>query len=87
MKLDTYKSPISVQAYSPKAMLFPSCALYWSNEQKYEASTWVQLLNPPHPFSYDEALLLCQQSEDEWIAWIPEHGEIVLRTSQFCIAT
>jgi hypothetical protein len=49
----------------------------------YQDSTWVQLLELPNPYSHDEALLLCQQSEDEWVAWIPDHGEAVLHTSQF----
>ena len=49
-----------------------------------EASTWVNLLEPPSAFAYDEALLICQQSEDEWLAWVPEHGEVVLHASQFC---
>lgn len=51
-----------------------------------QASTWVSLLEPPSAFSYDEALLLCQQSEDEWLAWVPEHGEVVLHVNQFCCA-
>lgn len=51
-----------------------------------EASTWVSLLEPPSAFSYDEALLLCQQSEEEWLAWVPDHGEVVLHVNQFCRA-
>ena len=51
---------------------------------EYQASTWVHLLELPSTFSYDEALLICQQSEDEWLAWVPDHGEVVLNTRQFC---
>ncbi|MBW4577026.1 MAG: hypothetical protein KME08_17265 [Aphanothece sp. CMT-3BRIN-NPC111] len=58
----------------------------WSTKIEYEASTWVQLLELPSPYSFGEALLLCQHSEDEWIAWIPDHGEAVLHTSQFCLS-
>jgi hypothetical protein len=53
---------------------------------EHQASTWVHLLEPPSAFSYDEALLVCQQSEDEWLAWVPEHGEVVLHINQFCRA-
>lgn len=60
----------------------------WStpSELDYQESMWVHLLELPSSFSYDEALLLCQKSEDEWVAWIPDHGEAVLHTSQFCKA-
>lgn len=51
---------------------------------EYQASTWVHLLEAPSTYSYDEALLICQQSEDEWLAWVPDHGEVTLRTRQFC---
>lgn len=44
---------------------------------------WVKLAVLPNPYSSDEALLLCRQSEDEWIAWVPDHGEVVLHVSEF----
>jgi len=86
MKLDTYKSRVDVQPRSVKSIAYASCPLNWSTKIEYEASTWVQLLELPSPYSFGEALLLCQHSEDEWIAWIPDHGEAVLHTSQFCIS-
>jgi len=49
-----------------------------------ERNTWVQLLEKPNPLSHDEALLLCQQSETEWVAWVPDHGEAILSVEQFC---
>jgi len=51
--------------------------------QQLKASTWVKLLQLPNPFSFDEALLLCPVSEDEWLVWIPDHGEALLHTRQF----
>lgn len=51
---------------------------------EYVPSEWVKLLNPPTAFSADEALLLCQCSETEWLAWVPDYGEMVLDTCQFC---
>lgn len=45
---------------------------------------WVKLLELPSDYSHDEALLLCQQSADQWVAWVPQHGEVVLHSHQFC---
>ncbi|WP_432811977.1 hypothetical protein [Pantanalinema sp. GBBB05] len=46
-------------------------------------SGWVKLLQPLSLLSADEALLLCQYSEHQWLAWVPEYGEILLDTDQF----
>ncbi len=51
---------------------------------EWQASTWVQLQEPPSPYSHDEALLLCQHSDTEWVVWIPEYGEAIVHQSQFC---
>lgn len=51
-------------------------------QQKFQADNWVHLLELPSTFSFDEALLLCELSEDEWVAWIPDYGEAVLHTRQ-----
>jgi hypothetical protein len=51
---------------------------------KYKPSTWVKLFNPPTAFSFDEAFLLCEYSEDQWLAWIPDYGEILLGLHEFC---
>ncbi len=54
-----------------------------------QPDTWVQLLEP-ESFSFlchDEALLLCQISNWEWAAWIPDHGEAVINIEQFCFPT
>lgn len=47
------------------------------------AAQWVQLTVLPDPFSDNEALLLTKLSEDEWIAWVPNYGEVTLHTSEF----
>lgn len=82
MRLNSYKPNITVQPQRQN--------LDWSNKphlkplrQEFQSDTWVHLLELPSAFSYDEALLLCQLSEDEWVAWIPSHGEAVLHTRQF----
>lgn len=54
------------------------------SQQEFKSDTWVKLLELPSNFSFDEALLLCEISEDEWVAWIPDHGEATLNVSQFC---
>ncbi len=82
MKLDTYKDKGAVQpnlspsVWSIKPYLNPS-------QNSFRASTWVQLLELPTPFSNDEALLLCHEFGDLWVAWIPGYGEAVLHSSQF----
>jgi len=75
----------------PDLAVQPWQNLDWSSQpsvnpspQKFQADTWVHLLELPSTFSFHEALLLCQLSEDEWVAWIPNHGEAVLHTGQFC---
>jgi hypothetical protein len=51
---------------------------------EYQPSTWVKLFNPPTAYSFDEAWLLCQLSEEQWLAWIPDYGEILLNINEFC---
>ncbi len=54
----------------------------WTARQS--ATVWVKLLELPNPYSDDEALLLCQHSEREWVVWIPNHGEAVIPETSFC---
>ncbi len=82
MKLDLYPSRVTL----PQRLHHQS----WSNqpeqlrtELEEPSSTWVKLQEPPSPYSHDEALLLCQHSDTEWIAWIPDYGEIVIHRGQF----
>jgi hypothetical protein len=49
----------------------------------YNRDAWVKLINPPSQFSDNEALLLCQESPDTWVAWVPDYGEIVLNRIDF----
>jgi len=52
-------------------------------QPEYQSSDWVKLKYPPSELSHDEALLLCQCSANHWLAWIPDHGEILLATDEF----
>jgi hypothetical protein len=48
-----------------------------------EANKWVKLLELPSPHSFDKALLLYRFSCKEWMAWVPNYGEIRLNESKF----
>lgn len=82
MKLDLHELKYGVCLRSPDRQLLIKPYLERS-QPAYEPSTWVQLLELPSVFSHDQALLLCQQSAEHWLVWIPDHGEVVLHTSQF----
>jgi hypothetical protein len=73
MKLDSNRPDFALQARRQN----------WEGMQQLKASTWVDLLQLPNPYSFDEALLLCPVSEDEWLVWIPDHGEALLHRRQF----
>lgn len=45
--------------------------------------TWVKLFEPKSEYCHDEALLLCQESLDTWVAWMPDYGEARLDRSEF----
>jgi hypothetical protein len=49
----------------------------------YNRDSWVKLLELPSEYSADEALLLCQESLDTWVAWVPDCGEVLLDRSNF----
>jgi hypothetical protein len=49
----------------------------------YNRDAWVKLLQPPSDYGCDEAKLLCLESPDTWVAWVPNHGEVRLDRSTF----
>jgi hypothetical protein len=53
---------------------------------RFHPAAWVRLLHPPTAFSFDEAWLLCECAENTWLAWIPDYGEIVLRSDEIDVA-
>lgn len=57
-----------------------------ARSQRRSTTQWVQMIELPDPFSYDQALLLDRYSEDEWIAWVPDYGEVMLHISEFYFA-
>jgi hypothetical protein len=48
-----------------------------------QADIWVKLRDRPHPYSDDEALLLCEADPGEWIAWISGFGQMTLQPGEF----
>jgi hypothetical protein len=56
-----------------------------TKEKSIPANTWARLLELPNSFCDEEALILCQHSDSEWVAWIPDYGEAILDASQFCL--
>ncbi|GET35478.1 hypothetical protein [Microseira wollei] len=49
----------------------------------YTRDTWVKLLQRKSEYAFDEAKLLCQESPDTWVAWVPDCGQVVLHKSHF----
>jgi hypothetical protein len=79
---------MQVKYYQPNFCILPvGQRLDWSyqpNNLEFKANTWVQLHKLPNDYSHDEALLLCELTADEWVAWVPGHGETVLNVRDFC---
>ena len=82
MKLDSERPDFAVQLRR-RNLDVTNKSYAQESPQKFATSRWVKLLQLPNPFSFDEALLLCQVSEDEWLAWIPDHGEAILHNRDF----
>jgi hypothetical protein len=87
MKLETEFRLYIARQQLERTLRIP-CEFFPSQENvilppSFTPSTWIKLRELPGPFSADEALLLCQYSENQWLAWVPEYGEILLDTDQF----
>ncbi|GBE90498.1 hypothetical protein [Nostoc cycadae] len=82
MKIDTQRPNCAVPAVRQN-LDWLSNAYSKSSTKQCQSDLWVRLLELPSPYSFDEALLLCQVSADEWLAWVPDHGEVKLHSSQW----
>jgi hypothetical protein len=71
--------------YPPAPALERAIASGWNPvcHIAYNRDAWVKLLQPPNEYGFDEAKLLCQESADTWVAWVPDYGEVVLDKSHF----
>lgn len=47
------------------------------------AGLWVKLRQAPGPFSSETALLLCELESGQWVAWVPDQGEVTLDPGEF----
>lgn len=56
-----------------------------SRSSSLDSSVWVKLHNPPSELCQDEALLLCQAANHQWVAWIPDYGKILLAAEDFSV--
>lgn len=81
MRLDRRFEFLSLSSPSPiaQALTTDEC----SRSESFLPATWVKLVAPLSLFCHDEAMLLCQVSHSEWVAWIPDLGEVTLHASQF----
>lgn len=44
-----------------------------------QSGDWVKLTELPSPYSFDEALLLCETEPGYWLAWVPDFGELLIQ--------
>ncbi|ASC69226.1 hypothetical protein XM38_001520 [Halomicronema hongdechloris C2206] len=47
-----------------------------------QANQWVRLRDRISEYSAEEALLLCENADGSWVAWVPDHGETQLQREQ-----
>jgi hypothetical protein len=47
-----------------------------------QSHQWVQLRERLSAYSFDQALLLCPETGDRWVAWVPDYGEAILQREQ-----
>ena len=48
-----------------------------------QANIWVKLREPLSAYSTDEALLLCEEADGQWVAWVPDFGVAILGRHQY----
>ncbi|MEC4815475.1 MAG: hypothetical protein SAK29_19680 [Scytonema sp. PMC 1069.18] len=45
---------------------------------EWESGNWLKLYNIPDFLHFNEAVLLCRENENRWLAWVPDYGEILI---------
>ena len=73
MTLQTQRTPAIAPGWNP------ACCI------AYTRDTWVSLTDLPSQYAAAEAKLLCQESPDSWVVWVPDHGEVLLNKSHFYV--
>lgn len=72
------------QLDSPAQSYWGACQYVPQNSGVLKSGNWVSLFVLPSEYAHDEALLLCEVDEENWISWIPDYGEAELCLRQFC---
>ena len=54
-------------------------------EKKLGSGQWVHVIKPLTALNFDEALLLCQESLEKWVVWVPGFGEARLKIGEFVL--
>lgn len=67
---------MKVSILDPRSVATPASVFI---PQPYQ---WVQLRDRLSEYSADQALLLCEETEGRWVAWVPDHGEALLEREQ-----
>ena len=47
-----------------------------------QVNQWVQLRDRISDYSDDQALLLCEEADGRWVAWVAGYGEVRLTREQ-----
>jgi hypothetical protein len=79
----TTQTAQTVYASMPESVAYTSSGWNPVCHITYTRDTWVKLLQRHSEYAFEEAKLLCQESSNTWIAWIPDHGEALLDKSEF----
>ncbi|MGB3509107.1 MAG: hypothetical protein WBA93_07675 [Microcoleaceae cyanobacterium] len=72
------------QLDSPDRGYWGACQYISQKSGVLKSGNWVSLFVVPSEYAHNEALLLCEVDEENWITWIPDHGEAELCLRQFC---
>lgn len=51
-----------------------------------QAHQWIQLRDCLSEYSDEQALLLCEEEEGRWVAWVPGYGEAILTREQILMS-
>lgn len=72
-----------ITASSTPAQTITSQLSQISYSLEVKSQPWVKLSSRPSPYCSDKARLLYRISFNEWVAWIPDYGEVRLKNNQF----
>ncbi|NEQ80020.1 MAG: hypothetical protein F6K26_07085 [Moorea sp. SIO2I5] len=78
-----YKPKQNRQTESTLGLKDKSIGINSSNlEGESDYQIWVKAPDIPNSIHCEEALILGRESENTWLAWIPDYGQIILSDSE-----